>query len=342
MSVTGHPGLLFSGSAARMWNEQAQRHEDAIGVHPNRCGCESRATVGVDDACARCSRGTVRRAGTSVTRPAPRTQTPAVTRLVPSFFGDRDRQLFGIYHVPDGDAVQDAGVVLCYPGPQEYSQLHWAYQKLAGMLASAGLHALRFDYFATGDSAGRAEEGTLGQWALDIEAAVQELRDVAGIRRVSLIGMRLGAVLANRAVANGLRIRDLVLWDPVVDGRSYVAELDAVEVTRLNRLQYPEPDEPVPGELMGLSFLPAMRERTAAVNFLSEPLGAVDRVLVVNSEVDAGQQALHERFTAQGIQSTLRIVEDPKLYRGQDHPSDSLLSHNIPAAITAYVARSRE
>lgn len=325
-----------------MWNEQAHRHDDAIGVHPNRCGCESRATVGAHDACARCSRATVRRAGKSVTHTAPRTQTSAVTRLVPGFFGDRDRQLFGIYHAPDGDAVQDAGAVLCYPGPQEYSQSHWAYQKLAGMLASAGLHALRFDYFATGDSAGRAEEGTLVQWAHDIEAAVQELRDVAGIRRVSLIGMRLGAVLANRAVATGLRIRDLVLWDPVVDGRSYVAELDAVEVIRLRQLQYPEPDEPVPGELMGHSFLPAMKEGTKAVSFLNEPVGAVDRVLIVNSEVDAGQQALHERFTAAGVQSTLRIVEDPKLYRGHGHPSDSLLSHNIPAAITAFLARSRE
>jgi uncharacterized protein len=265
-----------------------------------------------------------------------------VTRLVPNFFGDQSRQLLGIYHAPDPDTARDAGVVLCYPAPQEYSQSHWAFQKLATMLASAGLHVLRFDYFATGDSYGRADEGTLVQWSADIEAAAQELRDVAGIRRVSLVGMRLGAVLANRAVVSGLRVRDLVLWDPVVNGQRYVSELDTVEQIRLRQLKYPEPDQAVAGELMGHAFRPAMRVATSAVNFLVEPIGSVDRVLIVSSEADASQQALLERYTADGVTATMRIVDDPKFYRGTQHPSDSILSHNIPVAITTFLSRSGE
>jgi hypothetical protein len=84
-----------------------------------------------------------------------------------------------------------------------------------------------------------------------------------------------------------------------------------------------------------------MRDATAAVNFLVEPIGSVDRVLIVSSEMDASLQALHERYVATGIASTVRIVDDPKLYRGRAHPSDSILAHNIPVAITEFLARNR-
>ena len=121
------------------------------------------------------------------------------TQIVPTLFGTGARQLFGIYHAPDGAVVRDAGVVLCHPAPQDYSQTYWAMHKLASMLAGAGFHVLRFDYSGTGDSSGSAAEVTLGVWQDDILAAVAELQDMSGARRVSLAGMRLGAALAMRA-----------------------------------------------------------------------------------------------------------------------------------------------
>src|SRR6476620_8559273 len=97
--------------------------------------------------------------------------------MTPRFFGDAARQLYGVYHAPEGRA-REAGVVLCNPGPQEYRHTHWAFRKLAGMLARAGFHVLRFDYFATGDSAGRDDEGSLDQWVLDVATAARELTDL--------------------------------------------------------------------------------------------------------------------------------------------------------------------
>ncbi len=73
---------------------------------------------------------------------------------LPLFFGDPARQLFGVYHpAAEGNAAERA-VVLCAPSPQEYMPTHWAYRRLAALLAKAGVHVLRFDYFGMGDSAG--------------------------------------------------------------------------------------------------------------------------------------------------------------------------------------------
>ncbi len=120
-------------------------------------------------------------------------------------------------------------MVLCHPWGQEYLRAHRAMRHLAVLLARASVHVLHFDYFGTGDSAGDMTEGDLRGWALDVETAIDELRDTTGAARVGLVGLRLGGTLAATVAA---RRRDdvdsLVLWDPVVRGDEYVAELDAL------------------------------------------------------------------------------------------------------------------
>ena len=103
----------------------------------------------------------------------------------PFYFGDTDRPLFGVYHPPGSQAVHDVGVLLCYPGAEEYMSIHWAFRRLAVMLSKSGFHVLRFDYFGTGDSSGEFTEANILQWQADIRAAVAELRDMASTKRIS-------------------------------------------------------------------------------------------------------------------------------------------------------------
>lgn len=274
------------------------------------------------------------------TSPAMPVALQPVVPLVPAFFGTPGQQLFGIYHAPTGHTVRDAGVVLCHPAPQDYSQTYWAFNKLAGLLAEAGFHVLRFDYAGTGDSQGDSADVRLSQCVQDIAAAVQELRDVSGVRRVSLVGMRVGAALAMRASAAGVRVRDLVLWDPVTRGADYLAEMDAIEDRRLQLLNYPEPDTRLDDEVMGYPFGAALRRETAAIDLCFEPFGRIDRLCIVGSRTDARHEALAAHAMSSEIETEVRVVEDPALYHGTGHPSDSLLAHNVPVAITAFLART--
>jgi pimeloyl-ACP methyl ester carboxylesterase len=98
---------------------------------------------------------------------------------------------------------------------------------LGRRLAAAGHHVLRLDYHGTGDSAGEFEDTQQSHWLDDIDAAIVELKDIAHVSRVALVGVRYGATLA--ACAAGMRddVHQLVLWDAIVDGAQYLSEMGA-------------------------------------------------------------------------------------------------------------------
>jgi pimeloyl-ACP methyl ester carboxylesterase len=99
-------------------------------------------------------------------------------------------------------------------------------RRLATLLAAAGCHVLRFDYFGTGDSMGQSREVSLRGCEEDIETAIEELQDTSGATRVTLVGLRLGATLATHVAARKNKaVAALALWDPVVSGPEYLEEL---------------------------------------------------------------------------------------------------------------------
>lgn len=211
--------------------------------------------------------------------------------MKPLYFGRGARRLFGVYEPALGAAARDEAILLCYPAPQEYMQAHWAFRKLARMLAGEGFHVLRFDYFGTGDSAGDAHEGSLEQWCEDIKTAAGEIRDVSGARQLSAVGFRLGAALAARSA---LRLRQLVLWEPVVQGAAHLLELRAVHALRFAHCLNP-PRLPRRGpmlELLGHALPPALQAGIEQLR-LEPPFPCrAERVLIVTSRPASTYQDL--------------------------------------------------
>jgi pimeloyl-ACP methyl ester carboxylesterase len=146
--------------------------------------------------------------------------------LIPVHFGSGDRKLFGLYTPAQAPSTINRAVVLCHPWGQEYLRAHRSMRQLASMLSDEGYHTFRFDYFGTGDSFGDFREGDLAGWRSDIESAIEELCDSTGFERVTLLGLRLGGTLAAEvAVKSPQLVESLVLWDPIVSGSEYMAEL---------------------------------------------------------------------------------------------------------------------
>lgn len=145
--------------------------------------------------------------------------------MIPLFFGNDDRPLFGLF-TPPASRSRRRAVLLCHPWGQEYLRAHRSMHQLARRLAAAGHPVLKFDYSGTGDSGGEMIEATLAHWQADIGEAIAELRDASGARKVSLVGLRLGAALAAEvALQRPAEVDSLVLWDPVWNGRAWLDEV---------------------------------------------------------------------------------------------------------------------
>jgi uncharacterized protein len=148
--------------------------------------------------------------------------------VTPLYLGSAERRIFGIHEPPAATGGRARAAVLCYPWGSEYVYAHRSMRQLAARLAMSGHHTLRFDYFGTGDSGGEVSQTDLECCESNVEAAMEAVRDMAGVSQVALVGLRVGANVAARAA---LRFPDqvaaLVLWDPIVSGEEYVSALQS-------------------------------------------------------------------------------------------------------------------
>lgn len=204
------------------------------------------------------------------------------------YFGTSKQALYGVYDPPRVRRQAAEAVVLCAPLGQEYMRAHKALRQLSGQLARNGFHALRFDYFGSGDSAGECERGTVEQWQQDIETAIEELKDTSGVGKVSLIGLRAGATLAAAVATRRTDIDGLVLWDPIVDGAAYVRQLIDIGVrpdgSTKRFTRPPGPTESV--SVRGFPLTPPMRDGLSQLALDTLELRARRVFLVVSKEQD--------------------------------------------------------
>jgi len=105
--------------------------------------------------------------------------------------------------------------------------------RLACSLAEAGHPVLRFDLPGTGDSLGDWENGaSINAWVEAGQQAVHAIRRWSGSRPTSLLGLRLGGLIASlvaqKLQEEGDSIAGLALLAPIFDGRQYMRELRAL------------------------------------------------------------------------------------------------------------------
>ena len=143
----------------------------------------------------------------------------------PFFFARERENLFGMLHAPSG-TERELAFVMSHPFGEEKLWAHRVFVSTARALAARGHAVLRFDYAGAGDSSGMTPDTSLDTHLADLGAAIAALRARRpAVRRVGLIGLRLGATFAALAAEQGACDGPLVLWDPILDGETYFQEL---------------------------------------------------------------------------------------------------------------------
>jgi hypothetical protein len=157
---------------------------------------------------------------------APRSQVQQKVLFVPRPGGG---ELYAVVDVP-GEASPEQVVVFC---SSVFEEQNWAYpvvRNCARRLRDRGIAAVRFDYYATGESCGASEQFTMREATDDIAT----MSDVARLHfpgaQVVFVGVRVGCRLLLDAVTAASQEPEsappLILWDPVIDFHAYLmAEL---------------------------------------------------------------------------------------------------------------------
>lgn len=232
--------------------------------------------------------------------------------IKPVFFGKR-QHLFGILDSPGSRLNPERGVVLCYPIGQEYMKSHRAIRLLSAQFAKSGIQCMRFDYSCTGDSAGETHDCNLNQWVVDVGAAVDELKENLEIDKVSIVGYRIGAAIATLAAYQRRDVDSLVLWEPVLDGKQYLAEEVAYQSSWLAREGEEYGRHGVNGvgsELLGFPFPADLSTSLKSLDLLDLTKRPAPRILIIGRELGPEVQELHANLI--GLDAMVDLVSAPE------------------------------
>jgi len=135
------------------------------------------------------------------------------------YFSNENCRILGAYHEPEKPAeARPLGIVMLHGWAGYRIGAHQMFTKLARKAEAAGFYCLRFDFRGRGDSEGAAEDATLSTMIADTVAAVDWLKQEAGLSRIALVGDCSGAEVAIGAGVLRPAIRDLVLWSAPMVG----------------------------------------------------------------------------------------------------------------------------
>ncbi len=261
---------------------------------------------------------------------------PPTENIQPFFFGTPGQQLYGCYH--PATQTHDFALLLCPPLGDEYVRAHRANRLLAARLARAGVPVLRFDYYGTGDSMGVDTDATLAQWHANIVQAIDELKRRSGLKRVMLAGLRLGAALALLASVGRADVVGAALWEPVINGAAYLAELREAHE---HKLFYIASASPPPAssssELLGFSFSPSFLREIEALDLLSITAKPAPRILLLEQSEGEHMPSFRAHLANLGAALTHQVVDDPVIWA--EDPDKALVPAQVLQAIIAWVTQ---
>ena len=195
------------------------------------------------------------------------------------FIETPEGQVFTVFNVPRGVVVRSTAVLLLCPCEQEYKRVHWAYRALANSLSRNGWPVLRFDYNGTGDSSGATGSADLDIWVNNATDAASYLRQRTHVLDLHIVGVRLGAIIANRVAAK-VGALSAILWDPINDGQAFLGELEKMELAQRKYDRFKMVDVSAsPGGtdefLLGFPMSAAFRDQLIRIKLADEALGAL-------------------------------------------------------------------
>lgn len=218
---------------------------------------------------------------------------------------------FGMLHPAGGRPKGQRGVLICSTMGDEALNVYRPLVFLAERFAAAGSPTLRLEYYGAGDSAGEdGEPGRFQAWLGGIAAGVRWLREKRGVGPVTLVGVRIGAVLAARAACEIDDVEALVLISPVPSGRRFLRELTLRARTTAEIWQADNRIEDGPWfEVHGLRLDRPTRDTLDRLDVARLPRCPAPRALVLDQRGSPAGGVLAGHLARQGVAVTCEAAD---------------------------------
>ena len=239
--------------------------------------------------------------------------------------------LHATYFSSAGTPHPAGDVLVVPPFAEEMNRCRAMVAMQARAWAQIGIGTLVLDPFGTGDSAGDFEDATWAQWQRDLRLGLAWLR-AQGHGCSTLLGIRLGAIMASHLAAEDEHITRLLLWQPVLSGKTFYTQFlririaaemnlpDRVKTTNELR-QRSSQGEAI--EVSGYRIGPPLAAALDQVNFDEAPLTRNARPVAVDwfevlsgtdATVTPASQQTADRWRAQGTVLQLDTVQGPAFW----------------------------
>lgn len=164
---------------------------------------------------------------------APHADAGAVGRAAPAprpfiLQGSRGG-LCAVYFAPHDGTSPRGDVLVVPPFAEEMNRCRAMVSLQARAWAELGVGTLVLDPYGTGDSAGEFVEATWDQWRDDLRRGIAWLEGQANGCR-ALLALRLGAAMAGELARGCASVRNLLLWQPVLSGKTFYTQFLRIRI----------------------------------------------------------------------------------------------------------------
>ena len=242
------------------------------------------------------------------------------------YLGEHGKRLLCNYHLPLTKIKKTTGILLCYPMGYEYIRWHRYFRRLAFFLSKAGFPVFRFDYFGCGDSEGDSKDWSMKQWMDDVSKAAEKFKTKAELSHLCMVGLRIGASLALMNSSTRDDINHLVLWDPVIDGKNYLDELNAGQKKMINFYHViPKPDSLHANqtEVLGYHLTDLIFDEINGLEISTVKNIQTEKILIVQNKQYEQNKTLAINLRKEEVQVFIKTLPSPMIMDWIIHHGDA-------------------
>lgn len=138
-------------------------------------------------------------------------------------------KLFALHYAPQNITSDTECFVVAASFAEEMNRCRYMNTMFAQQISQFNYGFLSIDAYGTGDSEGEFKDSNWEQSCQDLLGAVTYARTL-GYQKISILGVRLGALQALQVAQETKHLQRLILWQPVISGQAALIQFLRIRI----------------------------------------------------------------------------------------------------------------